>query len=43
MTGMVVTNIVIVCGFCGSVLEVEEQPERIEGIDVIGVVRHECR
>lgn len=39
---MTLLNIVIICGFCGSVLEVEEQPERIEGLDVIGVVRHQC-
>lgn len=39
---MVVTNIAIVCGFCGQVVEVEEVPERVRGIDVIGIVRHDC-
>lgn len=30
------------CGFCGNVIEVEEVPEQVEGVEVIGIVRHEC-
>lgn len=39
---MKVLSIAVVCGYCGRVLEVEEIPEKVDGLDVIGVVRHTC-